>query len=225
MMLVVKVPIAFPESRPPRPPLLRLRCEQCIAATIIRFIIETEKTPRCLPRDEKGVVNDASTLKLPPKTSALPLPLLLPLLLLLLLLLFAATKRAEERADEEKAIQFVSVTAQRRKKMCVFCVRDVRSNSLSLDVLSRALTERESGDKRNDFCRFYLSVSSRERIKNNGEGRAPGVSDDPSTERNKKLVYFRGKKSSRATPKRRHTRDDDERRKKSRESTHRKRQK
>jgi len=135
MMLVVKVPIAFPESRPPRPPLLRLRCEHCIAATIIRFIIETEKTPRCLPRDEKGVVNDASTLKLPPKTSAVPL--LLPLLLL-----FAATKQAEERADEEKAIQFVSVTAERRKKMCVFCVCDVRSNSLPLDVLSRALTER-----------------------------------------------------------------------------------
>jgi len=133
-MLVVKVPIAFPESRPP---LLRLRCEYCIAATIIRFIIETE-TPRCLPRDEKGVVNDASTLKLPPKTSAVPL--LLPLLLL-----FAATKQAEERADEEKAIQFVSfVTAERRKKMCVLCVCCAikRSLSLSLDVLSRALTER-----------------------------------------------------------------------------------
>lgn len=115
-MLVVKVPIAFPESRPP---LLRLRCEYCIAATIIRFIIETEKTPRCLPRGEKGVVNDASTLKLPP-TSANPLPLLLPLLLLL----FAATtKQAEERADEEKAIQFVSVTAERRKKnVRVLCV-------------------------------------------------------------------------------------------------------
>ena len=140
MMLVVKVPIAFPESRPPRPPLLRLRCEYCIAATIIRFIIETEKTPRCLPRDEKGVVNDASTLKLPPKTSAVPLPLLLPLLLL-----FAATKQAEERADEEKAIQFVSfVTAERRKKMCVLCVCCAikRSLSLPLDVLSRALTER-----------------------------------------------------------------------------------
>ena len=137
MMLVVKVPIAFPESRPPRPPLLRLRCEYCIAATIIRFIIETEKTPRCLPRDEKGVVNDASTLKLPPKTSAVPL--LLPLLLL-----FAATKQAEERADEEKAIQFVSVTAERRKKMCVLCVCCAikRSLSLPLDVLSRALTER-----------------------------------------------------------------------------------
>ena len=136
MMLVVKVPIAFPESRPPRPPLLRLRCEYCIAATIIRFIIETE-TPRCLPRDEKGVVNDASTLKLPPKTSAVPL--LLPLLLL-----FAATKQAEERADEEKAIQFVSVTAERRKKMCVFCVCVMcdQTFSLSLDVLSRALTER-----------------------------------------------------------------------------------
>ena len=132
-MLVVKVPIAFPESRPP---LLRLRCEYCIAATIIRFIIETE-TPRCLPRDEKGVVNDASTLKLPPKTSAVPL--LLPLLLL-----FAATKQAEERADEEKAIQFVSVTAERRKKMCVFCVCVMcdQTFSLSLDVLSRALTER-----------------------------------------------------------------------------------
>ena len=140
MMLVVKVPIAFPGSRPPRPPLLRLRCEHCIAATIIRFIIETEKTPRCLPRDEKGVVNDASTLKLPPKTSAVPLPLLLPLLLL-----FAATKQAEERADEEKAIQFVSVTAERRKKnVCVLCVLCAikRSLSLSLDVLSRALTER-----------------------------------------------------------------------------------
>ena len=138
MMLVVKVPIAFPGSRPPRPPLLRLRCEYCIAATIIRFIIETEKTPRCLPRDEKGVVNDASTLKLPP-TSANPLPLLLPLLLL-----FAATKQAEERADEEKAIQFVSVTAERRKKMCVFCVCVMcdQTFSLSLDVLSRALTER-----------------------------------------------------------------------------------
>ena len=138
MMLVVKVPIAFPGSRPPRPPLLRLRCEHCIAATIIRFIIETEKTPRCLPRGEKGV-NDASTLKLPPKTSAVPLPLLL-------LLLFAATtKQAEERADEEKAIQFVSVTAERRKKnVCVLCVLCAikRSLSLSLDVLSRALTER-----------------------------------------------------------------------------------
>ena len=137
-MLVVKVPIAFPESRPP---LLRLRCEYCIAATIIRFIIETEKTPRCLPRGEKGVVSDASTLKLPP-TSANPLPLLLPLLLLL----FAATtKQAEERADEEKAIQFVSVTAERRKKnVCVLCVLCAikRSLSLSLDVLSRALTER-----------------------------------------------------------------------------------
>ena len=135
-MLVVKVPIAFPESRPP---LLRLRCEHCIAATIIRFIIETEKTPRCLPRGEKGVVSDASTLKLPP-TSAVPL--LLPLLLLL----FAATtKQAEERADEEKAIQFVSfVTAERRKKMCVLCVCCAikRSLSLPLDVLSRALTER-----------------------------------------------------------------------------------
>jgi len=166
-MLVVKVPIAFPESRPPRPPLLRLRCEHCIAATIIRFIIETEKTPRCLPRGEKGV-NDASTLKLPPKTSAVPLPLLL-------LLLFAATtKQAEERADEEKAIQFVSVTAERRKKnVRVLCVRCAIKLSLSGCALARADRER-AVKKGTTFAVFICRVSSRERIKNNGEGRAPG---------------------------------------------------
>ena len=166
-MLVVKVPIAFPESRPP---LLRLRCEYCIAATIIRFIIETEKTPRCLPRGEKGVVSDASTLKLPP-TSANPLPLLLPLLLLL----FAATtKQAEERADEEKAIQFVSVTAERRKKnVRVLCVRCAIKLSLSGCALARADRER-AVKKGTTFAVFICRVSSRERIKNNGEGRAPG---------------------------------------------------
>ena len=161
-MLVVKVPIAFPESRPP---LLRLRCEYCIAATIIRFIIETEKTPRCLPRGEKGVVSDASTLKLPP-TSAVPL--LFPLLL------FAATKQAEERADEEKAIQFVSVTAERRKKnVRVLCVRCAIKLSLSGCALARADRER-AVKKGTTFAVFICRVSSRERIKNNGEGRAPG---------------------------------------------------
>ena len=138
-MLVVNVPIAFPESRPP---LLRLRCEWCIAATIVRFIIvvalyETE-TPPLLPREGKGAVNAAS-LKLTPPTSDSPL---LPLLLLPLLLR-AATKE-EERADdatttarEEKAIQFNScllTTQQREKKTCAFVRSCVRSNVLSLSL-------------------------------------------------------------------------------------------
>ena len=138
-MLVVNVPIAFPESRPP---LLRLRCEWCIAATIVRFIIvvalyETE-TPPLLPRERKGAVNAAS-LKLTPPTSDSPL---LPLLLLPLLLR-AATKE-EERADdatttarEEKAIQFNScllTTQQREKKTCAFVRSCVRSNVLSLSL-------------------------------------------------------------------------------------------
>ena len=141
-MLVVNVPIAFPESRPP---LLRLRCEWCIAATIVRFIIvvalyETE-TPPLLPRERKGAVNAAS-LKLTPPSSDSP-----PLLLLPLLLHAAATKE-EERADddddddattarEEKAIQFNScllTTQQREKKTCAFVRSCVRSNVLSLSL-------------------------------------------------------------------------------------------
>jgi len=138
-MLVVNVPIAFPESRPP---LLRLRCEWCIAATIVRFIIvvalyETE-TPPLLPRERKGAVNAAS-LKLTPPTSDSPL---LPLLLLPLLLR-AATKE-EERADdatttarEEKAIQFNScllTTQQREKKTCLRAFVRAIKRSLSLSL-------------------------------------------------------------------------------------------
>ena len=138
-MLVVNVPIAFPESRPP---LLRLRCEWCIAATIVRFIIvvalyETE-TPPLLPREGKGAVNAAS-LKLTPPTSDSPL---LPLLLLPLLLR-AATKE-EERADdatttarEEKAIQFNScllTTQQREKKTCLRAFVRAIKRSLSLSL-------------------------------------------------------------------------------------------
>jgi len=141
-MLVVNVPIAFPESRPP---LLRLRCEWCIAATIVRFIIvvalyETE-TPPLLPREGKGAVNAAS-LKLTPPSSDSP-----PLLLLPLLLHAAATKE-EERADddddddattarEEKAIQFNScllTTQQREKKTCLRAFVRAIKRSLSLSL-------------------------------------------------------------------------------------------
>jgi len=140
-MLVVNVPIAFPESRPP---LLRLRCEWCIAATIVRFIIvvalyETE-TPPLLPREGKGAVNAAS-LKLPPSSDSPPL-LLLPLLL------HAAATKEEERADddddddattarEEKAIQFNScllTTQQREKKTCLRAFVRAIKRSLSLSL-------------------------------------------------------------------------------------------
>jgi len=91
------------------------------------------------------------------------------------LLLFAATtKQAEERADEEKAIQFVSVTAERRKKnVRVLCVRCAIKLSLSGCALARADRER-AVKKGTTFAVFICRVSSRERIKNNGEGRAPG---------------------------------------------------
>ena len=170
-MLVVNVPIAFPESRPP---LLRLRCEWCIAATIVRFIIvvalyETE-TPPLLPREGKGAVNAAS-LKLTPPTSDSPL---LPLLLLPLLLR-AATKE-EERADdatttarEEKAIQFNScllTTQQREKKTClrafVRAIKRSLSLSLSLDVTFARVDDPTSLFSRRTTLVYYSS-SSREK--------------------------------------------------------------
>ena len=134
-MHVVNVPIAFPDESRPRPPLLRLRCEWCIAATIVRFIIvvalhETIETPPLLlPRERKGAVNAASLKLTPPTSDSPPLPPP-PLLLLLPLLLRAATKE-EERADddddatparEEKAIQFNS-SLVREKKTRFSCVR------------------------------------------------------------------------------------------------------
>ena len=168
-MLVVNVPIAFPESRPP---LLRLRCEWCIAATIVRFIIvvalyETE-TPPLLPREGKGAVNAAS-LKLPPSSDSPPL-LLLPLLLR------AATKE-EERADdatttarEEKAIQFNScllTTQQREKKTCLRAfVRAIkRSLSLSLDVTFARVDDPTSLFSRRTTIVYYSSSCEKRREK------------------------------------------------------------
>jgi hypothetical protein len=135
-MLVVNVPIiALPDES--RPPLLRLRCEWCIAATIVRFIIvvalcETIETPPLLllPRERKGAVNAASLKLTPPTSDSPPLP---PPLLLLPLLLRAATKE-EERADddddddattarEEKAIQFNSSLEREENAFVRACVR------------------------------------------------------------------------------------------------------